>query len=295
MALTNEEAHALSRKRGTSWVYETARFVLTPIAAVWYRFKVTGREYVPPEGPVIIAPNHKSFYDSFFIGLATTRHLHFMAKTELFEGKKTARLLSGLGAFPVRRGTADPDALETARLHLEQGRVLAIFPEGTRHRDPATLREPRRGVGRLAIEAGAPIVPCAITGTDKLFAWGWFPKPMKVQVSFAPAISPAELEATPEAAQDLIENRVWPEVHREFTRLRANPGLIAAILAALGAAGGTVGDRSRQPSRSSSKAGMSTSGTGPSSMAVLVGGRQSRSGRPDQYARSRSSAPAWHA
>ena len=79
MALTNEEAHALSRKRGTSWVYETARFVLTPIAAVWYRFKVTGREYVPPEGPVIIAPNHKSFYDSFFIGLATTRHLHFSA------------------------------------------------------------------------------------------------------------------------------------------------------------------------------------------------------------------------
>ena len=246
MALTNEEAHALSRKRGTSWVYETARFVLTPIAAVWYRFKVTGREYVPAEGPVIIAPNHKSFYDSFFIGLATTRHLHFMAKTELFEGKKTARRLSGLGAFPVRRGTADPAALETARLHLEKGRVLAMFPEGTRHRDPATLREPRRGVGRLAIEAGAPIVPCAITGTDKLFAWGWFPKPMKVQVSFAPAISPAELEATPEAAQDLIENQVWPEVEREFKRLRANPGLIAAILAGLGAAGGGIAYQQQQ-------------------------------------------------
>ena len=92
MALTNEEAHALSRKRGTSWVYETARFVLTPIAAVWYRFKVTGREYVPPEGPAIIAPNHKSFYDSFFVGLATPRALRFMAKQELFEGK-SARLL----------------------------------------------------------------------------------------------------------------------------------------------------------------------------------------------------------
>ena len=238
MALTNEEAHALSRKRGTSWVYETARFVLTPIAATWYRFRVTGREYVPEDGPVIIAPNHKSFYDSFFIGLATTRHLHFMAKTELFEGKKTARLLSGLGAFPVRRGTADPDALETARLHLDRGRVLAMFPEGTRHRDPATLREPRKGVGRLAIEAKAPIVPCAITGTDKLFAWGWFPKPVKVQVSFAPAITPAELEATPEAAADLIENQVWPEVEREFRRLRDNPGLIAAIVAGVSAAAG---------------------------------------------------------
>src|SRR5215207_831886 len=240
MALTNEEAHALSRKRGTSWVYELARFVLTPIAAVWYRFKVTGREYVPPEGPVIIAPNHKSFYDSFFVGLATKRHVHFMAKEELFQGR-SARLLSGLGAFPVRRGTADPDALETARLHLDAGRVLAMFPEGTRFREPDALKAPRKGVGRLAIEAQAPIVPCAISGTDRLFR-GWIPRPVKVQVSFAPAIMPAQLEATPEAAGELIENQVWPEVEREFAKLKANPGLLAAILAALGAgaAGGGV-------------------------------------------------------
>ena len=170
MAMNNEEAHALSRERGTSrLIYGTARVVLTPIAAVWYRFKVTGAEYVPKDGAAIIAPNHKSFYDSFFVGLATKRHLHFMAKTELFEGK-SAPLLSGLGAFPVRRGTADPDALETARLHLEAGRVLALFPEGTRHRDPEQLRSPHKGAGRLAIEAQCPIVPCAITGTDRLFA-----------------------------------------------------------------------------------------------------------------------------
>src|SRR3954470_23069655 len=206
MAMTNEEAHALSRERGTSWVYETARFVLTPIAKGWYRFKVTGAEYVPAEGPAIIAPNHKSFYDSFFVGLATKRHVHFMAKEELFQGR-SARLLSGLGAFPVRRGSADPDALETARLHLEAGRVLAMFPEGTRFRDPDALRAPRKGVGRLAIEAQAPIVPCAITGTEKLFLGGWFPKPVKVQLSFAPAITPAQLEATPEAAAELIEEQ----------------------------------------------------------------------------------------
>src|ERR1044072_204948 len=130
MAMTNEEAHALSRKRGTSkLIYGTARAVLTPIAGVWYRLKVTGDEYVPKDGPAIIAPNHKSFYDSFFIGLATRRHLHFMAKTELFEGR-SARMLFGLGAFPVRRGEADPDALETARLPLQKGRGLALLPEG---------------------------------------------------------------------------------------------------------------------------------------------------------------------
>jgi 1-acyl-sn-glycerol-3-phosphate acyltransferase len=237
MAMTNEEAHELSRRRGTSrLIYGTTRVVLTPVVAVWYRFKVTGAEYVPKDGPAIIAPNHKSFYDSFFIGLATRRHLHFMAKTELFEGR-SARLLSGLGAFPVRRGEADPDALETARLHLDKGRVLALFPEGTRHRDPEGLRAPRKGAGRLAIEAQAPVVPCAITGTERLFA-GWFPRPIKVQVSFAPAIQPAQLEATPEAAADLIENQVWPEVEREFRRLKANPGLVAAALAALSAGGG---------------------------------------------------------
>jgi 1-acyl-sn-glycerol-3-phosphate acyltransferase len=251
MAMTNEQAHALSRKRGTSWVYETARFVLMPIAKVWFRLEVTGSEYVPKEGPVIIAPNHKSFYDSFFVGLATRRHLHFMAKTELFEGR-SAPLLSGLGAFPVRRGSADPDALETARLHLENGRVLALFPEGTRYRDPDALRAPRKGAGRLAIEARAPIVPCAISGTERLFWKGWFPRPIKIQVSFAPAIEPAELEATPEAAADLIQNQVWPEVEREFKRLRANPGLVAAVLAALsaGAAGGGIAYRNaHKPSR----------------------------------------------
>jgi 1-acyl-sn-glycerol-3-phosphate acyltransferase len=245
MPMSNEKAHELSRKRGTSrLIYGTTRVVLTPVVGIWYRLKVTGDEYVPKDGPAIIAPNHKSFYDSFFIGMATRRHLHFMAKTELFEGK-SARLLSGLGAFPVRRGEADPEALETARLHLERGRVLALFPEGTRHRDPEQLRSPRKGAGRLAIEAQAPIVPCAITGTEKLFN-GWFPRPVKIQVSFAPAIQPAQLEATPEAAADLIENQVWPEVEREFKRLKANPGLLAAVLAAIGAGGGVAYNQSQK-------------------------------------------------
>jgi 1-acyl-sn-glycerol-3-phosphate acyltransferase len=233
-----DEAQRLSRERGTNRVlYELVRIVLLPLVKVWYRFTVIGKENVPAEGPAIVAPNHKSFYDSFFVGLATRRPVHFMAKVELFEGR-SARFLSGLGAFPVRRGTADPVALETARIHLDKGRVLALFPEGTRFRDPDELKAPRRGAGRLAIEAQAPIVPCAISGTEKLFVGGWFPKPVKVQVSFAPAVAPAQLEATPQAAAQLIEEHVWPEVEREFRRLRARQGLIAAGLAALGAGGG---------------------------------------------------------
>jgi 1-acyl-sn-glycerol-3-phosphate acyltransferase len=237
--VTYEEAQQLARSRGVSRVvYGLARIVLLPLVKVLYRFRITGREHIPKDGPCVIAPNHKSFYDSFFVGLATPREVRFMAKKELFEGK-SARLLSALGAFPVRRGEADPEALETARMILRDGGVLALFPEGTRHRDPDELRAPRRGAGRLAIEAGAPIVPCAISGSEKLFV-GFLPRPVRVQIAFAAPIQAADFEATPEAAADLIENLVWPEVEREFRGLRATQGLVAALLAALAAGGGVV-------------------------------------------------------
>ena len=109
-----------------------------------------------------------------------------MAKTELIEARY-GRLLVRLGAFPVRRGQADEDALETARVVLRQGGLLALFPEGTRVRDPDNLGHPRRGAGRLALETGAPLVPCAITGTEKIFRGG-FPVPRRVQVAFSAPI-----------------------------------------------------------------------------------------------------------
>src|ERR1700742_518855 len=147
--MTYEEAQERARTHGVSrGLYAVIRLLLLPIVKVIYRFRVVGAEHIPKDGPCIIAPNHKSFYDSFFVGLATPRHLRFMAKYELFEGR-SARLLSDLGAFPVKRGTADPEALETARMILRDGGVLALFPEGTRHRDPNALRAPHRGAGRL--------------------------------------------------------------------------------------------------------------------------------------------------
>jgi 1-acyl-sn-glycerol-3-phosphate acyltransferase len=96
-----------------------------------------------------------------------------------------------LGAFPVRRGQADADALETARVILNKGGLLALFPEGTRVRDPDQLGHPHRGAGRLALEAGAPLVPCAITGTEKIFRGG-FTVPRRVQVAFSEPIPVSE-------------------------------------------------------------------------------------------------------
>jgi 1-acyl-sn-glycerol-3-phosphate acyltransferase len=246
--MTIEEAHSRTRTRGVSRVvYALARAILWPLARVFFRLEALGTEHVPASGPALLAPNHKSLYDPFLIGLTTPRHLYFMAKSELFAGR-FGPLLSALGAFPVRRGMADADALETARVLLEQGHVVALFPEGTRVREPDVLSSPHRGAGRLALETGAPIVPCAITGTERL------PRPSRVQVAFAPPILPSQLEATPDAAAALVEDQVWPEVEREFRRLRSRPTVIAAILATLSAAaGGGVAYRRAQSKKKRSK------------------------------------------
>ena len=237
--MTNEEAHRLAREKGVSRpLYAFVRALVGPFLRVWFRMHVSGAEHIPKSGAAIVAPNHKSFWDSFFIAVCTRRHLRFMAKTELIEARY-GRLLVRLGAFPVRRGSSDADALETARTILDQGGLLALFPEGTRIRDPEELGHPKRGAGRLALESGAPLIPTAITGTEGLFL-GPIPKPRRVQVAFAQPIAAAELAATPEAAGQLTDEMLWPEVEGEFRRLKARPGAVAAGLAALGVGGGLL-------------------------------------------------------
>jgi 1-acyl-sn-glycerol-3-phosphate acyltransferase len=243
--LTNEEAHRLAREKGVSRpLYAVVRTIAVPFMRIYFRLHIERAELIPAEGAAIVAPNHKSIWDSLFIAAATKRHLRFMGKSELFEGP-FGRTLVRLGAFPVRRGQSDDEALETARTVLHQGQLLSLFPEGTRFRDPDTLGTPRRGATRLALETGAPLVPAAITGTEKLFA-GPVPKPKRVQVAFAEPISVQGKVATPEAAGELLNEELWPEVSAEFTRLKARPGLIVAGLAALGLAGFATQRRRRR-------------------------------------------------
>jgi 1-acyl-sn-glycerol-3-phosphate acyltransferase len=204
--VSNEEAHRLAREKGVSRrLYALVRGIVSPLFRAYFRMHISGADCIPAEGPAIVAPNHKSFWDSFFIGVCTRRHVRFMAKTELIEARY-GRLLVRLGAFPVRRGQADADALETARIILRQGGLLALFPEGTRIRDPDNLGHPHRGAGRLALDTGAPLVPCAVTGTERIFRGG-FPVPRRVQVAFSPPVSVTDTPPTPEAASDLIDGR----------------------------------------------------------------------------------------
>jgi 1-acyl-sn-glycerol-3-phosphate acyltransferase len=232
--LTNAEAHRIAREVGPrSWLVRVVRLILTPFFRIWFALKIIGAEHIPKEGAAIIAPNHKSFFDAFFVAVATKRNIRFMGKSELFKGRQ-GRLLLALGGFPVRRGESDLEAMTTARTVLENGGLLALFPEGTRVRDPEALGEPKRGAARLALETGAVLVPAAITGTEKLFLFGFFPKPHRVQVAFAEPIDVGDRSATPDTAAALLGDELWPQINEEFNRLRARPGLIAAGVAAAG-------------------------------------------------------------
>ncbi|MGD0452256.1 MAG: lysophospholipid acyltransferase family protein [Solirubrobacteraceae bacterium] len=222
-------------------LYALVRFLLTPALRLWFRVRISGREHVPAHGAAIIAPNHKSFLDAFFVGIATRRHVRYMAKAELFKGP-SGWLLLRLGAFPVLRGEADAEALETARLILEQGGVLVVFPEGTRVEDPHALGAPHHGAGRLALMTGAPIVPAAIAGTQRLWL-GPLPKPRRVQVAFLAAIDPARVADHADALSELVDHELWPAVQREYGRELARPGLILAALAAIGLGGGLLARR----------------------------------------------------
>ena len=243
--MDNADAHRYAREEGTSKpVVKTVKGLAVPYMKLLYALKIDGPENIPDEGPVIIAPNHKSFWDAFFVAAATKRPIRFMGKSELFEGRG-GRMLIRLGAFPVRRGSSDEEAIETAREILRGGGLLALFPEGTRVRDPVELGKPHKGAARLALETGATIVPAAITGTEKLFA-GPLPRPGRVRVSFGEPVRVEAADPSPEAAGDLLEGKVWPEVERERERLLSHPGVIAAGIAALGLGAGVAARRRRR-------------------------------------------------
>ena len=230
MGLSHREAHRLARSKGGNPVlYFLVRRLLGLVMRLVFGLTATGTENIPKQGPVVIVPNHKSFWDAFFIAAVVRRQLHFMGKAELFTGWR-GRLFVALGGFPVLRGASDAEAIATSRAILERGDVLALFPEGTRVPEPESLGIPRRGATRLAIETGAVIVPTAITGTEKR-RWHL---PRRVRIAFGQPIPMTDLSPTPEHAGLLLDQTVWPAISEDYQRLRATPGLVAAGLAALG-------------------------------------------------------------
>ena len=237
-----ERAHRRARERGVlAPLYSVVRFLVAGVLRVWFRVRISGAEHIPDAGAAIVAPNHKSFLDAFFVAIATRRTVRFMVKSELLRGP-LGWLFLRLGAFPVRRGEADAEAMQTARLILEQGGLLVVFPEGTRVEDAHALGAPHHGAGRLALQTGAPLIPAAIAGTQRLWL-GPIPKPRRVQLAFLPAIDPKQFSDQSNALGALVDSGLWPAVQREYRRELARPGLILAALAAIGLGSGLLARR----------------------------------------------------
>jgi 1-acyl-sn-glycerol-3-phosphate acyltransferase len=218
--------HERIRTRGVQpVVYWITRAILQPFIHVYFRLGRYGRTHIPREGAVILAGNHKSFLDPFIVGVCLRRPIYFVAKRELFDNRLTGWFLNCLGAFPIRRGESDEEAVATAMAVLARGDAVVIFPEGTRIRRDG-LGNPKRGVGRLALESGAPVVPVAVHGTERARN-GWRIKPVKVRVRCGRALTfPRVEKASPQLAA-AVTDRIWPCVELQYRWLDELPELEA--------------------------------------------------------------------
>ncbi|GAB4457596.1 MAG: hypothetical protein OHK0029_17670 [Armatimonadaceae bacterium] len=147
---------------------------------------VQGEENVPASGPVLLVSNHVSYLDPCSIGVASPRRVVFMAKAELFEHPVLSFLLRGVDSFPVRRGEADRNAFRTTLTMLEEGRVICIFPEGTRSSD-GNLTEAEPGAALFAIRTGCPVVPVYVSGSNKMLTHAGKIRVGKITVAFGEA------------------------------------------------------------------------------------------------------------
>lgn len=168
---TFTEAHQRVRTRKPSLIHELARVVTGLPGFLLYRMWPIGARYVWRPGPMIIAPNHFSNFDHFIGGWFTWHRVHFMAKSQMFANRFLIWFFSSGGTFPVLRGRRDEESMVTARTLLQRGRAVVMYCEGGRSRSGKLADVPKRGIGRLALETGARVVPCAIYGSERIRNW----------------------------------------------------------------------------------------------------------------------------
>jgi glycerol-3-phosphate dehydrogenase (NAD(P)+) len=236
-----ERYHRYARERGVNpFLYIIVRGLVVPCMLVWLRLARYGREHARVKGGLIVASNHRSFLDPFAIGalLPWRRRIQFVAKVELFEPRWQGWLLSRLGAFPIRRGRSDSVAMETARLAVERGGTVVIFPEGTRIRT-GSLSTPRRGVGRLALETGAAVLPVAIQGSEQVRR-GWRIRPRKVRMRAGQPMTFPRTERPSPALAATVTDRIWPNIELQWEWLGGLPVLRKAAVIGAGSWGTAI-------------------------------------------------------
>ncbi|HEX3173337.1 MAG TPA: lysophospholipid acyltransferase family protein [Solirubrobacterales bacterium] len=216
-----DQFHVAAR-RGVGWTYALVRILVSLPTLLIYRVRALGVENVPKKGPLVLAPNHFSQMDHFFIGLYLRRKIRFMAKSQLFGPPVLTYIYKHGGVFPVRRGHHDEEAFKTAFTILGQGGMLLVYAEGGRSRS-GELGEPKPGIGRLALESGAPIVPVAIHGSASVRRWKRFRFP-RVTVQYGEPLS-FPVEGSPGRERQLeVATEVFGQVRRMYEEIATRNG-----------------------------------------------------------------------
>ncbi len=211
--------HEWIRTHRPGWTYELVRMVMTPFLSLVYRAWALDTNNVPKDGAFILAPNHFSYLDHFFAAVFLRRKVQFMAKSQLYGNPFMDYIYRVGGVFPVRRGYHDEEAFITAFTILGRGGCVGMYCEGGRSRS-GRLGEPKAGVGRLALEAGVPVVPVAIHGSSGVRGWKRFQFP-KVTIQFGEPISFPQKDS-PSAEEALeVSRQVFDRVKAMYVVLES--------------------------------------------------------------------------
>jgi 1-acyl-sn-glycerol-3-phosphate acyltransferase len=209
--------------------YRVAWLLLVSASRVYWRISVTGRQLLPPEGPFVLAPVHRSNIDFLVVAGLTRRRLRYMGKDSLWKVPVLRSVINALGAFPVRRGAADREALRLCLKVLEEGEPLVLFPEGTRRTGPR-VNQLFEGAVYTAARARVPVVPVGIGGSEKAMPRGVkLPRPAKVRVVVGAPIAPPEVGDTGRVSRSAVREsteRLHEVLQLLFdeARIMASPG-----------------------------------------------------------------------
>lgn len=209
--------HERARTREPDWVYELVRLVTSIYCMALLRVRSIAAENVPGSGAVILAPNHFSFMDHFLMGCFLRRKVRFMAKSQLFK-RPMQFIYSHGGVFPVRRGARDEEAFVTAEMILQRGGCITMYCEGGRSRSGNIAEKAKVGIGRLALETGAPVVPIAIYGSQKVRNWKRLQFP-KVTVQYGEPICWERVENPTREQQQAVADEILTEIRALYAGL----------------------------------------------------------------------------
>jgi 1-acyl-sn-glycerol-3-phosphate acyltransferase len=210
--------HERARTREPDWAYELTRVITSLYSYTLLRARAISTEKVPGAGAVILAPNHFSFMDHFLMGCYIRRKVRFMAKSQLFKPGPMQFIYTHGGVFPVRRGARDEETFTTAETILARGGAITMYCEGGRSRTGKVAEQAKRGIGRLALETGAPVVPIAIHGSSHIRNWKRLQFP-QITIQYGDALRWERVESPSHEQQQAVADEILTQIRALYAGL----------------------------------------------------------------------------